>query len=87
MVEETLADRQELIKAKTIAMDVYGRSMGDDLQTNLVRVDAGRLRRMLDDFYLNEKESSSLRINVPKGLMFQSSKRWCLELHSKKPRP
>ncbi|GAB5438099.1 tetratricopeptide repeat protein [Falsiruegeria mediterranea] len=67
VVEETLAGRQELIKAKTIAMDVYGRSMEDDLQTNLVRVDAGRLRRMLDDFYLNEKESSSLRINVPKG--------------------
>ncbi|MEQ9692622.1 hypothetical protein [Shimia sp. SDUM112013] len=66
VVEETLAGRQDAIKAKTIAMDVYGRTPQDDLPTNLVRVDAGRLRRMLDDYYYGPV-NDPVRISIPKG--------------------
>lgn len=68
IVEESLAGRSEAILGKTIAQDVYHR---DPTRTenaeNLVRVDAGRLRRKLEAFYAGEGAQEPLRIVIDPG--------------------
>jgi len=68
VVEEQLAGRGDLIRAKRIAADVYGRppEEGSEQET-LVRVDAGRLRRRLDQYYATEGSDDSVRIVVKSG--------------------
>ena len=52
-VEETLAGRAERLKAYTIAVDVFGRDKSFDPQTDpVVRMEAGKLRRRLERYYL-----------------------------------
>ncbi len=68
IVEETLAGRGELIRAKTIAMDVYGRDPTSSGQSeNVVRVDAHRLRRCLNEYYSAEGKDDAVRIWVDIG--------------------
>ena len=53
VVDETLAGRRELIKAYTIATSVFGRGADFDPQfDSIVRIEAGRLRRALEHYYL-----------------------------------
>ena len=49
VVEETIAGRGQSIRGKTIAADVYGRDLGEAGAQNIVRVEARRLRRLLDE--------------------------------------
>ncbi len=68
IVEETLAGRSNLIKAYSIATEVFKR--GDDFDAAadpIVRVEAGRLRRALENYYLTDGKNDSLRIEIPKG--------------------
>jgi TolB-like protein len=68
VVEETLSGRSDRIKAYSIATSVFGR--GDDfdpLQDSIVRIEAGRLRRALEAYYLRQEDLPGLRILVPKG--------------------
>ncbi|MBK0400119.1 hypothetical protein H0I76_13045 [Limibaculum sp. M0105] len=68
VVEETLAGRASRIKAYSIATQVFGR--GDDfdpIQDSIVRIEASRLRRALEHFYLKEGETPGVRILIPKG--------------------
>lgn len=68
IVDEALAGRSDAILGKTIAMDVYGRtpdSVGD--QENVVRVDAGRLRRKLNEYYAKTGEADPVRIHIDPG--------------------
>ena len=59
VVDETLKDRASQIKGYTIAVSVYGRSEKFDPQVDpIVRVEAGRLRRALEHYYLTEKQSA-----------------------------
>ena len=68
VVEETLAGRGERLKEYTIATDVFGRDESFDPQTNtVVRVEAGRLRRRIERFYLTEGREDAVRIDLPKG--------------------
>lgn len=68
VVEETLADRGNGILAKTIAQDVYGRSPDKlDSRVNLVRVDAGRLRRKLTEYYETVGATDDTRIHMDSG--------------------
>jgi len=68
IVEETLAGRGELIRGKTIAMDVYGRDPSSSGRSeNVVRVDARRLRRSLVDYYAGEGKNDAVRICVDSG--------------------
>lgn len=68
IIAESLAGRASRIKGFTIAHDVFGRDDPEDAQVSaIVRVEAGRLRRHLDDYYSREGISDSLRITVPKG--------------------
>jgi adenylate cyclase len=68
VVEETLAGRGERIKAYNIATTVFGRDDNFDPQLDpVVRMEARRLRRSLERFYLVEGEGSAVRIAMPKG--------------------
>ncbi len=68
VVEEELAGRGDEIKAYTIAVRALGRSPGfDPVNDPSVRVEAGRLRRALDDAYTHHVEVGTLRIRIPTG--------------------
>ena len=68
VVVETLAGRALQIKGYTIAVSVYGRSEKFDPQVDpIVRVEAGRLRRALDQYYLTAGKNDPIRIDIPKG--------------------
>jgi hypothetical protein len=68
IVEETLAGRADRIKAYTIATVVFGRGSGFDPQLDsIVRIEAGRLRRSLERYYLTAGSNDRLRIAIPKG--------------------
>lgn len=68
VVEETLAGRAGELKAYTIAIEVYGREKDFDATYDpLVRIQAGKLRRALERYYLLRGKEESLRIEIPKG--------------------
>lgn len=68
IVEETLAERSEWIKAYSIATDVFGRNASFDPQTDpIVRVEAGHLRRALERYYLTAGSDDPIVITIPKG--------------------
>ncbi len=65
---ETLSGRGQDIRAKTIAQDVYGRDPSSkDYSENVVRVDARRLRRLLEEYYSGEGSGAEIRIKLPTG--------------------
>ena len=68
VVEETLVGRGGRIKAYNIATEVFGRDVNFDPQLDpVVRMEARRLRRSLERFYLTDGKNSSIRIAMPKG--------------------
>jgi adenylate cyclase len=68
VVDETLADRSSQLKGYTVAVSVYGRPEGFDPQVDpIVRVEAGRLRRALDHYYLTAGKNDPVHIKIPKG--------------------
>src|SRR5262245_38636533 len=69
VVEETLAGRSDHLKAYTIATLVFDRPGDFDPQADpIVRMEARRLRRALERFYLMEGEDrSGIRLSIPKG--------------------
>jgi adenylate cyclase len=67
VVEEVLAGRSDRIKAYSIATAVFGRDDNFDPQIDpVVRMEARRLRRSLERFYLTDG-SGSIKIELPKG--------------------
>jgi len=68
IVEETLEGRSEQLKAYTIAQAIFGRDASFDAQSDpVVRIEAGRIRRALERYYLVCGRSDPIRITVPKG--------------------
>ena len=68
IVAETLQGREAEIKGYTVAVSVYGRSDNFDPQIDpIVRVEAGRLRRALEHYYLTVGKNDPVRITIPKG--------------------
>jgi len=68
IVEETLQGRGDRLKAYTIATSAFGRGEAfDPQQDSIVRIEAGRLRRALEHYYLTEGAGDQLRIVIPKG--------------------
>jgi adenylate cyclase len=68
IVEETLAGRGGRLKGYSIALEVFDRPADFDAQTDpLVRVEAGRLRRRLAEYYQGEGRDDPLRIDLPRG--------------------
>ena len=68
VVEETLAGRSERIKAFSVALEVFGRDQTFDAQNDpVVRIEAGRLRRALERYYLLAGQNDAIVIEIPKG--------------------
>ena len=68
VVEETLAGRKNRIKGYTIATQVFGRSDDFDAsQDPIVSIQAGRLRRALERYYLGAGGRDPVIIDIPKG--------------------
>ena len=68
IVLETLAGRSTELKGFNIANRVFGRDENFDARTDpLVRVQANRLRKALERYYLTSGKQDSIQINVPKG--------------------
>jgi TolB-like protein len=68
VVEETLAGRADSLKGYTIALEVLGRDATFDPQNDpSVRMEAGKLRRRLDSYYLGPGRRDPIRIDIPKG--------------------
>mgnify|MGYP001819920986 FL=1 len=68
IVEETLDGRKHRIKGYTIATQVFGR--GDDFdasQDPIVSIQARRLRRALERYYLVTGGHDQISIDIPKG--------------------
>jgi adenylate cyclase len=68
VVEETLAGRSDRIKAFSVAVEVFGRDESFDPQNDpVVRIEAGRLRRALERYYLLAGKDDPVFIDIPKG--------------------
>jgi len=76
VVTETLAGRSHYLKAYTIAEVVFGRQNFDAQGDPAVRIEAGRIRRELERYYLMAGGSEPVVITIPKGRyvpIFQAS--------------
>ena len=68
VVDQTLAGREDRLKAYSIGTDVFGRDENFDPQSDsIVRVQAGRLRRILELLYERGVSGASVRISLPVG--------------------
>lgn len=68
VVEETLAGGAERIKGYSVALNVFGRAVSFDAQSDpVVRIEAGRMRRALERYYLIAGQKDPVLIDVPKG--------------------
>lgn len=68
VVTETLEGRREYLKAFTIAQAVFGRDANFDAQQDpCVRIEAGRLRRELEHYYLTAGGADRIIITIPLG--------------------
>ena len=68
VVEEAIAGRAERIKAYSIATLVFGKGESFDPQNDaIVRIEAGRVRRALEHYYLTSGLDDPIRISIPRG--------------------
>lgn len=68
VVEQTLEGGGQRLKGYTIGVEVFGRPADFDAQSDaLVRVEAGRLRRRLVEYYAGDGAADPIRIELPRG--------------------
>ena len=68
IVRRTLQGDEQAIKAYSIAVDVFGRAPDFDPQADpIVRVQARRLRGLLDQYYASAGIAEAVRITLPTG--------------------
>jgi hypothetical protein len=68
VVEKTLVDEDAQVKEYTIATEVFGRKSDYDPRIDsVVRVQAGRLRTKLQEYYTDEGKNDQIVIDLPKG--------------------
>ncbi|APG88096.1 adenylate cyclase (plasmid) [Sinorhizobium americanum CCGM7] len=68
IVEEAIGGRGDRIKGFSIAVEVFGRDSSFDAQADpVVRIEAGRIRRALERYYLVAGPNDPIIITVPKG--------------------
>lgn len=82
VVERTLSGEGAAIKAYSIAVDVFGRPADFDPQSDpIVRVQARRLRTLLEQFYEGKTGKADVQIHLPLGRYIPEFR----ELNSAKP--
>ena len=68
VVESTLKNVDESLKEFAIAVDVFGRNVSYDPSVDAtVRVEAGRLRTRLREYYADAGRTDPIIIEIPKG--------------------
>ncbi|TIT51980.1 MAG: adenylate cyclase, partial [Mesorhizobium sp.] len=67
VVEETLSGRATRLKGYSIAIEVFDRDENFTQDDPVVRIEAGRLRRALERYYLLSGCTDPIRIEIPKG--------------------
>jgi adenylate cyclase len=68
VVDQTLAGHADYIKGYSVAQEVFQRDVNFDPQLDpVVRIEARRLRRSLELYYLTAGRRDFVRIEVPKG--------------------
>lgn len=68
VVAEWLEGRGDDIRGKSIALDVYEYKPDEvERRESVVRVDAGRVRRKILEYYDDEGKDDSVQISLPKG--------------------
>ena len=68
IVEQTLAGQTDAIKELVLGIEVFDRPADFDPKVDtIVRVEAGKLRKRLEEYYADEGVSAAVRIDVPKG--------------------
>lgn len=68
IIGETLAGRGERLKGYTVAIEVFDRPQSFDAAVDpVVRIEAGRLRDKLREYYETEGRADPVRIDLPKG--------------------
>jgi serine/threonine-protein kinase len=67
VVDQTLKGRAETLKEYPIGVEVFGRADFDPRTDTIVRVEARRLRKKLDEYYAGEGRLDTLRIILPSG--------------------
>src|SRR5580704_3762383 len=68
LVEQTLEDRTDSLKESVIATEVFDRAPGYDPQIDsVVRVEVGRLRARLAEYYEKAGADAPVRIEIPRG--------------------
>ncbi len=67
VVTETVEGRSHYLKAYTIATTVFGRRNFDAQSDPAVRIEAGRIRRGLEHYYLISGPGEPVIITIPKG--------------------
>ena len=76
VVGEDLEGRGARINSKTIAQDVFGRNEAFDASADpLVRVQMGRTRSLLEDYYEEEGRQDPVRLDIPKGTYRPAARR------------
>ena len=68
VVEKTLAGEADQLKEYAVGVEVFDRDdKYDPRLDSIVRVEAGRLRSRLDEYYNGEGAASPIRISLPRG--------------------
>jgi len=68
VVNNTLEGNADSLKAYTIGLEVFDRPENfDPITDTIVRVNAGKLRRALERYYLGLGRQDRVRISIPKG--------------------
>lgn len=68
VVEKTLAGHTDQLKEYSVGVEVFERDETYDPRLDsIVRVEAGRLRSKLDEYYNGDGAASALRISLPRG--------------------
>ncbi len=90
VVKETIEGRGDELKEFTVGVEVFDRDLSFDPRSDpIVRVQARRLRALLEQYYAEEASLDEIIVEVPKGAysaVFRSHKSLAAKL-SKKPRP
>jgi adenylate cyclase len=76
VVSETLAGRSHEVKGYTVATSVFGRDESFDPNLDpIVSIQANKLRRALERYYLTQGKADPILIEIPKGTYVPTFKR------------
>lgn len=67
-VEHTLSGQTDLLKERTLGIEIFGRAADYDTATDpIVRVTAAEIRKRIAQYYLEPGHENELRISLPSG--------------------